>query len=170
MKTRDISLIAMLGALSAVLRVPFAAIPNVQPSTFLVAATGYAFGPKKGFAVGALTAIISGFFLGMGPWTIFQILAWGLCGVFFGLLPKFKLPIWALAGIAFIWAYVFGFIMNLWYLMAFGFPMTIDSILALQFISFWMDTLHAVGNATFFLIFGKSTLMIFSRYQKRFGD
>ncbi len=170
MKTRDISLTAMLGALSAVLRIPFAAFPNIQPSTFLVAASGYAFGVRKGFAVGALTALISSFFLGLGPWTLFQMLAWGLCGAFFGFLKRFKLPIWALAGIAFTWGYIFGFIMNLWYLYAFGFPVSLNSIIALQLVSFWMDTLHATSNTLFFLAFGKSALMIFQRYQKRFGD
>ena len=168
MKTsKEISLTAMLGALSAVLRVPFAALPSIQPSTFIIASTGYTFGPVKGFAVGALTAIVSGFFLGIGPWTVFQIIAWGGAGVFFSALGRLKLPILALAVFGFLWGYIFGFIMNLWYVLAFGFPLTINSILALQAISFPMDTMHGVGNAIFFLIFGRRVISILDRFKQR---
>jgi len=166
--SKEISLTAMLGAISAIIRVPFGAIPSLQPSTFIIASTGYAFGPVSGFMVGALTALVSNFFLGMGPWTLYQMLAWGLIGSFFAFLGKLRLPVWALAAFAFLWGYAFGFIMNLWYLTAFGFPVTLQSIMALQAVSFWMDTLHGAGNAAFFLIFGKRVLAILERFRKRF--
>jgi energy-coupling factor transport system substrate-specific component len=167
MNSKDISLTAMLGALSAVVRIPFAALPSVQPSTFIIAATGYSFGPLKGLAAGALTAILSSFFLGWGPWSLFQMLAWGLCGAFFGLLSRFKLPVWALAIFAFLWGYIFGFITNLWYLTGFGFPLTMKSIISVQAASFWFDTMHAISNAAFFLIFGKRVIAIFERFRQR---
>jgi len=96
------------------------------------------------------------------------MLAWGLVGAFFALLGRLQLPVWALAIFAFLWGYAFGFIMNLWYLTAFGFPVTLQSIIALQAVSFWMDTLHGAGNAAFFLIFGKRVLAILERFRKRF--
>ena len=55
--SREIALIAMLGTISAVLRVPFAAVPNVQPCTYLIICSGYVFSPIAGFAVGAMTAL-----------------------------------------------------------------------------------------------------------------
>lgn len=167
MNSKDISLTAMLGALSAVARVPFSAIPSLQPSTFIIACAGYVFGPVKGFAVGALTAIVSSFFLGLGPWTLFQILAWGLVGVFFAVLGKLKFPVWSLVFFGFLWGYVFGFIMNIWYLTAFGFPLTIKSVIAVQAASLWFDTVHAAGNAAFFVIFGKRVISILSRFRQR---
>ena len=89
--SKEVALIAMLGTISAVLRVPFAAIPSVQPCTYLIICTGYVFGPVAGFMVGAITALISNFFLGQGPWTPYQMLAWGLAGAsasyFRGLKP-----------------------------------------------------------------------------------
>ena len=60
---REVSVVATLGALAAVLRIPFAAIPGVQPTTFLVFATGYVFGMRSGFLVGMLSALLSNFFL-----------------------------------------------------------------------------------------------------------
>ncbi len=197
--SREISLTAMLGAISAVTRIPFGAFPSLQPSTFIVAVSGYAFGPVSGFMVGALTALISNFFLGMGPWTLYQMLAWGSVGAFFSALAwlgrcisnlRFsasglrsqappqrtkdrglktgRLTIAILAFFGFLWGYVFGFIMNLWYLTAFGFPLTLQSVVALQAVSFWMDTLHGLGNAAFFLIFGGRMIRVLERFRRRF--
>ena len=83
---RDLTLVATLGGLAAAGRVLFAPIPSVQPVTVIVAAAGVALGPRRGFAVGALAAIASNFFLGQGPHTPWQMLAWGGCGLLAGLL------------------------------------------------------------------------------------
>jgi energy-coupling factor transport system substrate-specific component len=171
--SKDVSLTAMLGALSSVARVPFGAIPSLQPCTFIIACSGYVFGPVKGFAVGALTAILSGFFFGIGPWTVFQIIAWGFAGVlyaFFGKIMKRaagKYSIITLAAIGLLYGYVFGLIMNLWYILAFGFPLTVKSVIAIQAMSFWMDSVHGIGNAAFFLIFGRRVIPILERFRKR---
>lgn len=167
--SKGISLTAMLGALSAVARVPFAAVPGLQPSTFIIASTGYVFGAAKGFAVGALTAVVSGFFLGMGPWTLFQLLAWGGCGAFYSLLGRLRLPVWALAVFGLLWGYAFGLVTNLWFILGFGFPLTIDSVMAAQAASFWFDTLHGLGNAALFLSLGKRVVQVLERYRQRLG-
>ncbi|MBN1289954.1 MAG: ECF transporter S component, partial [Actinobacteria bacterium] len=83
-KKADAKTIAILGALSALSiagRILFAPIPNIQPSTFIIIAGGYVFGPVSGFMVGATTALVSNFMLGHGPWTVWQMLAWGLAGL-----------------------------------------------------------------------------------------
>ena len=71
--SKEVALIGILGAIIAASRIPFAAIPNVQPCTFLIMAVGLVFGPLAGFMVGGTTAIVSNLFLGMGPWTIWQM-------------------------------------------------------------------------------------------------
>ena len=63
---KEISLIGTLAGIAGVLRVPFAGIPNVQPTTALVIITGWVFGPVFGFIVGALSVIVSNSFLGHG--------------------------------------------------------------------------------------------------------
>jgi len=87
--SKEIALISMLATMSAVLRIPFGAIPNFQPCTFLIICAGYVFGPVSGFMVGAMTPLISNFFLGQGPWTLYQMLAWGLIGCGAGYLGRF---------------------------------------------------------------------------------
>ena len=73
---RDLTLVAALGGIAAAGRVLFTPIPDVQPVTVIVAAAGVALGPRRGFAVGALAAIASNMFLGQGPHTPWQMLAW----------------------------------------------------------------------------------------------
>jgi len=87
--SKEIALISMLATMSAVLRIPFSAIPSFQPCTFLIICSGYVFGPVSGFMVGAMTPLISNFFLGQGPWTLYQMLVWGLIGCGAGYLGRF---------------------------------------------------------------------------------
>ena len=74
---KELALIATLAAAAAAGRVLFAAIPGVQPVTVIAVAAGAALGARSGFAVGALAAFVSNFFLGQGTWTPWQMLALG---------------------------------------------------------------------------------------------
>ena len=49
--------------------------------TVVAVAAGAALGARVGFAVGAVAALVSNFYLGQGVWTPWQMLAWGGCGV-----------------------------------------------------------------------------------------
>ncbi len=66
----------------------FASLPNVKPVTFIVLVSGVALGPGPGFMVGATSALVSNLFFGQGPWTPWQMLAWGLVGAVGGLLGR----------------------------------------------------------------------------------
>ena len=56
-------------------------MPNVKPTTDIVLISGYALGGGPGFAVGAIAGLASNFFFGQGPWTPWQMAAWGVTGV-----------------------------------------------------------------------------------------
>ena len=169
MHARVLAIVALLGALSALFRVPFAAIPNLQPSTYLVICSGYVFGPVAGFLVGALTAIVSNFFLGQGPWTLFQVLAWGLAGASAVVLRRLSLRTrWlVLAGI--VWGFLFGIIMNTWTWVAFVYPLTLRTFIVTWIASIPFDAMHAAGNALFLGLLGVRTIRILERYNARFS-
>jgi energy-coupling factor transport system substrate-specific component len=166
--SKEIALVTMLGTVSAVLRVPFAAIPNVQPCTYLIICSGYVFGPVAGFAVGAITAIVSNFFLGQGPWTLYQMIAWGLTGVSAGYLGKFNVNRAWLVAFGVAWGYFYGWITNIWFWTAFVYPLTINTFIITQINTVWFDTLHAIGNAIFLGILGMKTIAILQRFERRF--
>ena len=53
--------------------------------------TAMYFGPQAGFMTGALTAVISNFYFGQGPWTPFQMFSWGTVGLIAGVFaPQLK--------------------------------------------------------------------------------
>ena len=167
--SKEVALVAMLGTMSAVLRVPFAAIPSVQPCTFLLICSGYVFGPVAGFMVGAMTALVSNFFLGQGPWTPYQMLAWGLVGVSAALLRRFRLGALWLVLFGVVWGYLYGWIMNVWYWASFVYPLNLRTLLAYQMSTVWFDTFHALGNALFLGLFGTKTIGILERFRRRFN-
>ncbi len=167
--SKEIALVAMLGTISAVLRVPFAAIPNVQPCTYIIICSGYVFGPIAGFAVGAVTALVSNFFLGQGPWTLYQMIAWGLAGLSAGYLSRLKLNTVALIVIGVVWGYLYGLITNLWYWAAFIYPLTLKTLLLTELNTVWFDSLHAAGNAVFLGLLGTKTIAILRRFRERFA-
>ncbi len=78
---RIVALVATLAALAALGRIAFAAVPNVKPTTDIVLVSGYALGGPPGFAVGAIAGLTSNFFFGQGPWTPWQMAAWGFTGI-----------------------------------------------------------------------------------------
>jgi energy-coupling factor transport system substrate-specific component len=78
---RIIALVGTLAAFAALGRIAFAALPNVKPTTDIVLVSGYALGGAPGFVVGALAGLTSNFFFGQGPWTPWQMAAWGATGL-----------------------------------------------------------------------------------------
>ena len=167
---KEIALLATLSALAALGRVPFAALPNVQPTTFLVILAGYVFGPEAGFAVGALAALASDFVLGLGPWTPWQMVAWGLAGVTaggWGRLRQKPPSRLALVSFAVLWGYLFGLIMNTWHWLTFIYPLNWQTFAATWAASVWFDTLHAAGNGLFMWFMGKELISALERFKKR---
>lgn len=167
--SREISVTAVLGMLAAVGRVPFAALPNIQPTTFLVIISGYVFGPQVGFIVGSTAAVVSNFFLGQGPWTPAQMLAWGLAGITAGWLGAFDLKIGHISMVLFClaWGYMYGWIMNLWFWAAFVYPLNWQSFLATCAASVWFDTAHAISNAVLYLLLGPRVIKILKRVRRK---
>ena len=82
--SRRIVAVCVMVALSVVGRF----IPILKPVAALTAITGMYLGGEAGFLCGALSALISNFYFGHGPWTPFQMLAWGLIGLFAGIIGK----------------------------------------------------------------------------------
>ncbi len=163
---KEVTLIATLAAAAAAGRVLLAPIPDVQPVTVIVVVTGVALGLRAGVAVGALAAFVSNFFLGQGPWTPWQMLAWGACGaVGAAMAPALQRRI-PLAVTCFVLGYAYGFVLDVWNWYGF-YPHTWSSFLARQAAGFPFDTAHAVGNFALALAAGPELRRLLERYGKR---
>lgn len=163
---KELTVVATIAAAAAAGRVLFAAVPDVQPVTVVVTASGAALGARAGVAVGATTALVSNFFLGQGPWTPWQMLAWGGCGAVGGLaapLLRRRLPF---ALVALVLGYAYGFVLDFWNWYAF-YPHTWASFAVRQAAGFPFNTAHAAGNVLLALAAGPELRRLLARYAQR---
>ena len=82
--TRRMVIVAVMTALCFAGRF----IPFLKPIMALTIITALYLGGEAGFLVGAMAAVLSNFYFGQGPWTAFQMLAWGMCGFLAGLFAE----------------------------------------------------------------------------------
>ena len=83
---REIAVVAVLTALAVAARAAFIWVPHFKPMAAVIMIAGLAAGPQTGFLVGSVAALASNFIFGQGPWTPWQMLAFGVAGLVAGLL------------------------------------------------------------------------------------
>ncbi len=165
-----VALVAVLAALAVAGRVAFAAFPNVKPTTDIVIFAGYALGPAPGFAVGGFAGLVSNFWFGQGPWTPWQMAAWGLCGVLGAGLAVVRpragrltfAVVCAFAGIA------YGALLNFSLMATYGGDLSLRYFLTLEARAVPFDAAHAIGNATLALVAGPAMVRMLTRFRERF--
>jgi Squalene-hopene cyclase C-terminal domain/ECF-type riboflavin transporter, S component/Prenyltransferase and squalene oxidase repeat len=167
---RVLALVATMAALAVVGRLAFAAIPNVKPTTDIVLFAGYALGPVPGFVVGAVAALVSNIFLSQGPWTPWQMAAWGAVGIggaVFAFVLRGREPNrWVLAAVCGLAGFAFGAWMDL-YQLTLAAHQNLDSYLAISATSLPYNVAHAVGNVAFSLLIGPVFIRALRRYRRR---
>lgn len=148
---RQIMPTVVLGALAAAGRVLFAPIPDFKPVSALCIMAGAVFGKRCGFLVGALAALVSNFFFGQGPWTPWQMYAWGMIGYTAGILAARglldKIPVVLVYGFAS--AFLYGLMLNIWYVIGFVHPLTAPAILVAIGAALPFDALHGAATVAF---------------------
>ena len=85
-QARELIVIAVLCAIGVAGRAAFFMLPQFKPVVAIVIISGVAFGGEAGFLVGAMTGFVSNFFFGQGPWTPWQMFAFGIIGFLAGVL------------------------------------------------------------------------------------
>jgi energy-coupling factor transport system substrate-specific component len=165
-----VALVAALAALAIAGRVAFAAFPNVKPTTDIVIFAGYALGPAPGFAVGALTALVSNLWFGQGPWTPWQMAGWGLCGILgaalaVGARNVGRLGLAATCGLAGI---AYGALLNFSLMATYGGDLSLERFGVLQVRALPFDLAHAAGNVAFALLAGPAMVRMLIRFRERF--
>lgn len=166
-----VALVATLAALAALGRIAFAPLPSVKPTTTIVLIAGFALGAAPGFTVGAVAALASNLFFGQGPWTPWQMVAWGLVGVLGAALAaatggkplgRIPLALWCAAA-----SLGFGAIMDLSTWTTFG-RHTLSEYLVVSGTALPFNVTHAVGSFAFAVAFGPALLAALDRFRMRF--
>jgi energy-coupling factor transport system substrate-specific component len=168
--SKVLAMVATLAALAALGRIAFAPLPNVKPTTDIVLLSGYVLGGAPGFAVGALGGLSSNLVFGQGPWTPWQMAAWGLVGIIgagWARVTGRRLPRWSTAVICALCGLMFGALTNLSTLTAAGGTPSLAQWGAVEVAGLPFDIAHAVGNVVFFLAFGPAFARVLQRYRAR---
>ena len=117
-ETRQLAILGVLTALNSVIRLLGAGVAGIETVFFLIIIGAFVFRSSFGFALGALSLLVSAVLSGgIGPWLPFQMMAAALVGVGAGLLPRFHnrvLQILCLAAYAVFASFAYGALMTLW--------------------------------------------------------
>ena len=167
-------IIACMVALCSLTRFVFAALPHFKPITALVIITALYFGPQAGFMTGALSALISNFYFGQGPWTPFQMFAWGFIGLIAGLLAPLmkrrdvKSVVFLCVFGAFSGA-IYSLLLDTWTTLWWDGGFNLSRFIASIAIAAPVTITYAVSNVIFLLIFAYPMGKIFERIKMKYG-
>ncbi len=162
---------AVLAALAAAGRILFAAVPDVKPVSAVCIMAGASFGRHSGFLVGALAALVSNFFFGQGPWTAWQMYAWGVVGYGAGVLAAhgaFRRDA-VLYAYGFASALVYGLLMNGWYVIGFVHPFSWEAAVLAFAAAAPFDVVHGLATVAFLRILYKPWRRKLDRIKTKFG-
>ena len=154
--TRKLVLIAAMIALSVIGRIIFTPVPGFKPVTAMVVITAMYFGSEAGFMTGSLSALISNFCFGQGPWTPFQMFSWGILGFIAGIIARQlreNKVVLAIYGI--VSGVLYSFLMDVWTVLSADGYFNFSRYLAAVAAAAEFTVIYAVSNVIFLLVFAK---------------
>jgi prenyltransferase/squalene oxidase-like repeat protein len=166
-----VALVAALAAISVAGRVAFSPIPNVVPTTDITLIAGFALGGGPGFAVGALSGLVSNFWLGQGPWTPWQMAGWGMTGLLGAWLATLRgrnVGRFGLAAVCAFAGFAYGALLDFSLMVTYGGEQSLDRFLAISARGVPFNIAHAAGNAALALVAGPAMVRMLLRYRRRF--
>ena len=161
-KARELVIISALCAIGVAGRTAFFMLPQFKPVAAIVIISGVAFGGETGFLVGAITAFVSNFFFGQGPWTPWQMFSFGiigfLAGIMFqkGILRKTKTDMCVFGFL--VTFVIYGGIMNPASVIMWQSNININMVLSSYVMGMPFDFIHAVSTV-FFLFFAAEPML-----------
>ena len=138
--------------------------------TALVLITAMYFGPQAGFMTGALTAVISNFYFGQGPWTPFQMFSWGIVGLIAGVFAPqlkkslvFRIIYSAVSGV--LYSLLMDIYTTLWYDGTFNLTRYIAAVTS----AVPVTLTYVVSNVAFIIVLAKPIGSVLERIKTKYG-
>ena len=145
-------------------------IPFFKPVTALVIITAMYLGGESAFLVGALAAVLSNFYFGQGPWTPFQMLAWGMIGLIAGYLAEpLKNHRWFLLLFSVLSGIAFSFIMDVWTVLWFDGTFNVEMYLTCIVAAIPHTIMYSLSNFIFIWFLAKPFGEKLERIQIKYG-
>ena len=172
-KARELIVISVLCAIAVTGRAAFFMLPQFKPVVALVIIAGIAFGGETGFLVGSTTGFVSNFFFGQGPWTPWQMFAFGIIGFIAGILFKkgfLRKTKASLCLFGFLATFIiYGGIMNPASVIMWQSKINWDMIGSAYIMGIPFDLVHALGTAFFLWFLSQPMLDKLERIKIKYG-
>lgn len=172
-QARELVVISVLCAIAVAGRGAFFMLPQFKPVVALVIISGICFGGETGFLVGGITGFVSNFFFGQGPWTPWQMFAFGIigfvAGILFkkGFLRKTKASLCIFGFIATV--VIYGGIMNPASIIMSQSNITKELLISVYLTGFPFDIIHALGTAFFLWFISEPMIDKLERIKIKYG-
>lgn len=174
-QVREIVVLAVMISLAVVGRVTFFMTPQFKPSVAVIIITGIMLGKQAGFLCGELTAFVSDFFFGQGPWTPWQMMALGIIGlmaavVFSGKRKKLTENKIVLCVFGFFVTFVvYGLIMDTSTVFMYMDEPTVEAFVATYSTGLIFNMIHGVSTVVFLLLLAKPFFAKLNRIKMKYG-
>ena len=172
-QSRELVTLAVMAALATASRVAFVFIPYFKAITGVIMITGIAFGAQAGFLTGAIAAFASNFFFSQGPWTPWQMFAYGFAGFWAGLVfhghPSCRKP-WVLGLFGFFSILLLvGPMLDSCTVFTVLPKLSLANVLLIYGQGVPVNTIHGLGCGLTLLVLTKPLLQKLSRIQRKYG-
>ena len=171
-QARELVVIAVMAALAVVARVAIP-MPTFKAIFAVIILSGIALGPESGFLVGAIGALGSNFFYGQGPYTPWQMMAYGIAGFVAGLayekgLLKRKPLAMAIFGFAMM-PLLIGPMLDTCTVFLAVTDITVETAIPIYISGFPVNISQGISTALTMLLFGEPLLEKLDRVKQKFG-
>ena len=172
-QARELVVISVLCAIAVAGRTAFFMLHQFKPVAALIIIAAVCFGGETGFLVGAVTGFVSNFFFGQGPWTPWQMFAFGMigfvAGVLFrkGFLLKNRISLCVFGFLSTL--IIYGGIMNPASVIMMQLELTPETILSSYAMGFPLDLVHAASTAFFLWFMSEPMIEKLERIKTKYG-
>lgn len=172
-KAREIVLLAVMITVGVVGRAAFFMLPNFKPLVAVIIISGVTLGRQAGFLVGAMSAFVSNFLFGQGPWTTWQMLAMAVIGYLAGLIfhrygNRVKvLPLALFGGLATF--FVYGAITDMWTILMMTSEPSMETALVVYGAAVPFNAIHAAATVIFILLLARPMADKLGRVKTKYG-
>ena len=172
---REVVMLAVMTAMAVVGRAIFIVTPQFKPCAAIIIITGIMLGKQSGFLCGALTTLVSNFIFGQGPWTPWQMIAFGLVGLVSAIIFNGKREHYAdnriLLGIyGFLITFLlYGFIMDTSTVLMYTDKLRLSTFMAIYLSGLYFNIIHGLSTLIFLLLLSKSIFSKIRRLKVKYG-
>lgn len=170
---REVVIISVLCGIAVAGRYAFYMVPQFKPVAAIVIISALCFGGETGFLVGAVSAFVSNFFFGQGPWTPWQMFSFGIIGYVSGILFKWgvvRKNRMSISVLGFVLTFVlYGGIMNLSNVILYQDEITKAMIISSYVMGVPFDLIHAVSSFFFLWFMSEPMIDKLERVKLKYG-